>query len=723
MSGFVFRSTGMLMKFLEKILDSNLKTIGIENIPDTPILFVANHFTRCETFILPYMLYHSTQKKVRSLADDTVFVGTLGKYLRKVGTIPISEPNRNNIMIGDLLTGRRDWLIYPEGAMLKTKLIDKKAHYIINTGKSMHRIHTGSAILALKTELLKKEFFAAQNNKEQQKILDLCSELFISSEANVNPKPLHIVPITINYYPIRPGKNKLFNLAQKFINNTAERIFEEIEIETNLLTNSEMVVHFGEAINVYEYIKTKRQLVHKVPLISSKTKNNLLLSYFRHRLTNKFMEEIYSNIYLNFDHIFAASLFYCRTEQIDRRTLKNLIYITARDIKKLKKYHLHESIDEKTSRLFMSEDNIYYDSALDLAVNQGIIVKNHNIYNINHDKLNAPSSFHKDRIQNTFRIFINELKQFRDVINIIKRNAKLSSDELADKTFEILLRSDEKEYFEDYQKYFSETESKPRTYGTPFFLNVQNNQEEIISANPRIGIIISHGYKSSPEEIRKLSTYLHSVGLSVYAVRLKGHGTAPQNIKDVTWEDWYDSFFRGYAALKQKCTHIVAAGFSTGGLLALLMAAKKKHKISAVISINAALKLNDIRVNLVPTVHYWNEFLTLLNTEKGKKEFIIDEPENPKINYSKNYLKGIKELSELMDVCNKDLKQIEAPTLVIQAKKDPVVNPKSGEIIYNKISSKSKKLLSPDLDHHVIVREDRNNLFSQIAEFIYNNVK
>lgn len=707
MSGFIFRSTGVVMKLLEKVLKSNLNVSGIENIPDTPVLFVANHFTRSETFLLPYMLHRFTKRNVRSLADNTVFVGALGKYLHSMGTISTSDPNRNEIIVGDLLTGTHDWLIYPEGVMLKNKHVIKKKHYIIHTSHKAQRVYTGSAILALKTELLKKEFLTAQDEHDLSVVDALYKKYFIAEKVNINPKPLHIVPITINFYPIRPGANSIHALAKKFISNTSERVMEELEIEGNILTHSEVVVHFGKPINVYEYIKQKRQLVYKTPFISKSTKNNLILNYFRYRLTHKFMTQIYENIYINFDHIFAASLFFWKSNTIHRRALKNLIYINARDIKKLDKYHLHESIDTRISRLFMAKENIHYDSILDLAIKQDILSKKHEIYHINHKKLNNPQDFHKDRLNNTLKIFVNELVKFKDVIKIFNKNAKLSNTELSERTFNTLLRSDKKEYYQDYIQYFSETESKPRNFGEPFFLEGKSD----------VGIILSHGYKASPEEVRNLAEFLNNEGFNVYAVRLKGHGTAPINLKHTKWEDWYDSYFRGYAALKQRCTHVVAAGFSTGGLLALLIAAKKKHKIAAVISINAAIKLNDIRVNLVPTVHYWNEFLTLLHSSKGKKEYIMDTPENPDINYSKNYLKGVHELCQLMEECNKQLKNIDIPTLIIQGKHDPVVNPKSGKIIYDHITSKSKEMLTPDSKKHVIIKDTDQKLFSQIATF------
>jgi esterase/lipase len=276
-----------------------------------------------------------------------------------------------------------------------------------------------------------------------------------------------------------------------------------------------------------------------------------------------------------------------------------------------------------------------------------------------------------------------------------------------------MIRSDEKEYFEDYEKYYSQEESKPRNFGAPFVLDNPNSD---------IGVILSHGYKSSPEEVRVLASYLHKAGFNVYVVRLKGHGTAPENLRDTKWEDWYDSFAKGYAYFSHKCSKIVAVGFSTGGLLALLAASRFKNDIAAVVSINAAFKLNDIRVNLVPSINFWNELLDKVNIDKGKKEYIIDEPENPDINYSKNYLKAVGELSQLMDVCDKNLKNIVSPTLIVQGDKDPVVNPKSAKMIYNDISSAKKELHMVDFDNHVIIREENEALFEKIADFIYSNV-
>lgn len=699
------------MKFLESIFDSNLKVSGVENIPDTPVLFVANHFTRSETFILPYMMHKALGRKVRCLADKNLFVGGLGAYLESMGTVATDNPKRNNIIIGDLLANKNDWIIYPEGVMVKNKrIIKKSANYFIQfpDGKTK-RVKTGAAVLAIQTELIKKQIFNLGVRQEEEKIQEIKNEYFIGDKENISPKNLHIVPININYYPIRPGKNKIKNIIEKFISDLPSRIAEELEIEGNLITGSEVTISFGHALNIYDELRNNRRLIYKLPIFTSEQRNKLLINFYRYRLTTKFMALIYENAAINMDHIFACSLYYVNQAKIKRSALKNLIYVNARDIKKLAKFHLHHSVDEDLMKLFMNNDNIYYDSVFKLAIEQEIIRKDQENYYVNLDKFNNFNDFHYGRLKNTLKIFVNQLEKFPVLTKVFKANGRLSVEKLKEKTFKLILRSDEKEYFDDYKRFFDNNESKPRELGAPFFLPAKNN---------KIGVVLCHGFKASPAEVRELAEFLHKKNMNIYAVRLKGHATAAINMKEVKWQDWYISFLKAYIALKQKCEYVVVVGFSTGGLLALLHSAFRQGETDAVISVNAAIKLNDIRVNFVPTVNFWNEMLDKFHSKKGKKEFVEDKPENPHINYSKNYLSAVEELSDLMTECKKNLSKISAPTLIIQADKDPVVDPKSAEIIYENIKTEKKEIYNIRADNHVIIAKYNPKLFNKIADYI-----
>jgi esterase/lipase/1-acyl-sn-glycerol-3-phosphate acyltransferase len=711
---FIFKSTGVAIKFLEKILKSDISTRNLENIPEGPVLFVANHFTRSETFILPYILHKFADRHLRSLAGKTIFESPLGNYLESLGTISTGDPQRNNKILRDLITGRNDWLIYPEGTMVKNKYITNNKLFHLNTPKHKRNIYTGSAVLALQTELLKKEFLIAHEEKDHKKLADLRSELLLNPNDLPTPHNLNIVPVSINYYPIRPGHSKLEKLILKLITKPSERILEEIEIETNLLQNSEIIIYFSKPINVYEYIKTKRRFAYKIPVISNNTKKNLLINFFRTRLTHLFMQQVYNNCYINIDHIFANILYFYPFKKISIQHLKDLIYIISREIRKLEKYNLHKSVDSKLIEIFKYDHGPFLNCIYKLAIKQQILTfAENNELLINHQKLRH-EEYHQMRINNTLRIFINEMRKFKDVQSIFKKNIFLPNIVIQNKTIKTIIRSDIKEFHEDYEKYYDKNETKPRENGAPFFLEAKHSD---------IGIILSHGYKSSPEEVRLLAKFFHKQGYNVYAPRLKGHGTGPENLKDIQWQDWCDSFHKGYAVLQNRCSKIIAAGFSTGGLLALLFASKHPRKLSAVISINSAIKLNDIRVNLVPTVHFWNELLTKLKASKGKMEYVVDIPENPHINYKKNYLNGVYELSQLMTETKKNLAHITCPTLIIQGKHDPVVDPKSGKIIYKEIASKNKHLILPEIHKHVFITNPENiEIFKEMNKFISKNV-
>jgi esterase/lipase len=121
---------------------------------------------------------------------------------------------------------------------------------------------------------------------------------------------------------------------------------------------------------------------------------------------------------------------------------------------------------------------------------------------------------------------------------------------------------------------------------------------------------------------------------------------------------------------------------------------------------------------MIPGINLWNELLEKFNLEKGRMEFIDDIPENPHINYSRNYIKGVYELEKLMILCENNLHKISIPALIIQSKKDPVVNPISGKIIFDKIKSQQKKLVEMDFENHVIITSNNKELvFQEIINF------
>ncbi|PHS58681.1 MAG: hypothetical protein COB17_01655 [Sulfurimonas sp.] len=705
----LYDASQFVFGIVEKAMANSITFTGEGHLnKNFPTIFVSNHFTRIETFLIPYILYKKLNFKVRSLADHSIFQGVLGDYLSAVGTVSTQDKNRNEIILGDLLTGRVNWLIYPEGSMIKSKkVLISKDTFLVEDENGLHDIFTGSAVLALKSEILKTKYIDALNNCNIQIIKELQDKFFFEDKSEISYHNTQIIPVNISYVPIRRGENALSAIAHKYIEIDANFIKEEIEIESNLLLNSQLHIHFSAPIDVKDFIlNTKREL----QMQNLDIKNETVIDTAKVPLTNLMMNEVYKNTLISFDHIFGLCLDYLGEANFTLSELKARMYLISRELRTLETYNLDKVLNANLYKLLNDESYELFDDILSLALKQNILYRLKNsTYKVNISEFKNEHDFHTIRLKNTLRVLINETIILHELHNTIRHQMAKSAKEIYEEVFYIIYNRDKKEFKYDYNKFYSVFKSKPKEVGRPFILFDSNNI---------IGCVISHGYKSAPIEIEPLAQYLFDNGINVYAIRLKGHGTMPEDLRDVSHQEWYDSFDIGYAALSGVSEKLYLCGFSTGGLLALLKASNTKNKVDGIICINSAISLQDIRVKyIVPTINILNNFLSLFNADIDTYE---SEPEHPEINYKLHYLTSIGELKHLIDLVNERLEYVTEPTLIIQADKDPIVNPESADIIYNTIASGSKEKYIVHSNKHVITLQTSVNqdIFRKIVDFI-----
>lgn len=706
-SDLVVKSTGFVLKILEGIFKDKVTVSGVENIPDNPVLFTANHFTRLETLILPYFIHKHTGKLARSLADKKLFKGALGDYLTKTGTLPTDNPNRNEIIVGDLIAGDNNWIIYPEGNMMKNKKsVLKGRKFQLHLATETRDIFTGSAVMAIKSQLIREDLLKSQKPEVMEK--------FFIQERGVSYLPTAVVPINITYYPLRCTTTKIEQWVRKFVENLSPRFEEEMEIEASILAHANIHIHFCEPIYLHNMLSGSKLINMRMPLINREKQHDFIINYYRHRLTNKFMSKVYENTFINIDHILAITLMNHQSDDIHARELRSRVYLNIKHIDNLGKYRLHPSCKVDAFKILAGRNYPPLKKAMELAFEEKALIGSmeYEFLQVDHNHLNNEYDFHTIRQKNLLKVFANELANQPEIMEIVKNNAKRSIKNIDEEIFGVLFQKDIDNYSQDYKKYSSEF-SKNYDIGKPFFLQ---------AADRKVGVVLSHGYKAAPEEVKQLAEYLHKNGISVYGVRLHGHGTAPINLKHTSWLKWYDSYMRGVVSTQKMCDKVFFMGFSTGGLLSLYAAAKNATKCDGVISINSALKLKDIRARIIKFVNVWDDLITRFRQGKGAVEFIDDIPENPDINYSRNYLKGVEELGKLMRHTKESLEQVHSPALVIQSPSDPIVNPESGDIIFNTIHSRHKEIIKPSVANHVIIRGDvEEAVFKPILDFIKKN--
>src|SRR5712691_13288229 len=119
--------TRFLLRRLQRHVGVRLRLHGLRTqLASGGGIIVANHFTRLETFAIPYVLYREARVLVRVLADPMFFTNTrVGTYLLSLGGLPTNYPQKYAAIARDILHGGW-WLIFPEGSMIKDrKVLDR----------------------------------------------------------------------------------------------------------------------------------------------------------------------------------------------------------------------------------------------------------------------------------------------------------------------------------------------------------------------------------------------------------------------------------------------------------------------------------------------------------------------------------------------------------------------------------------------------------------------
>ena len=691
--------------FIVKKLSGANVTISGEEPPAAPVLFLANHFTRFETFAVPYLLFSQYKRVARSLADDTVFVGWLGGYLNLVGSISTKNRARDCIIVDDFLSGHADWIIYPEGHMVKNKRITfDNGEFCIHTAMRQGPVHTGAAMLALKTEIMRQK---VRETDDDEKIQRFCSIHDVDRKKINENLTLNIVPLSITYYPIRPGKNRLLLWIDRWFNLRGTRLFEEMEIEINLLMRANMHLHFGKPISAEHYLN--QYMDEHGGSLDDENLINGLFEHQRRVVINDAMAKVYGNMQINFDHIFILSLVTMPTLKVCPSYLKTLIYKNARELAKIKGLNLHPELKNELFKLILDQNYAPFVSAIRLAERQKIFYRDsEGDYLFDRHLLEQDYDFNKIRVKNTLQVILNEIKWQRKIVKLAEHNATYTEVELRADNFAHLQKVDWDLYEKEYLSYHDDGAPTREDVGAP---RVWYDPENTT------GLVFSHGYMAAPAEGKKLAQYLFERGINVYLPRLRGHGTDPEALKHVSADEWELDFERAFTAMRQVCEKVFIGGFSTGGLLALLHAAQ--YEVDGVIAINSALKLNNLQVSyIVPTLQAFNEMIAHLHA-KGIREWIENKSENPDINYGKHPLASIAQMEKVMTRVDRTLENIRDPILVLQGDKDPVVNPKSAQLIYKRVNSSMKKLvLLPRKNHIIVTGEGNEEVFASVHRFI-----
>ncbi|NJD90004.1 MAG: alpha/beta fold hydrolase [Geobacter sp.] len=233
-----------------------------------------------------------------------------------------------------------------------------------------------------------------------------------------------------------------------------------------------------------------------------------------------------------------------------------------------------------------------------------------------------------------------------------------------------------------------------------------------------MGVVLVHGFLAAPLELAGLAAYLHAKGLSVYLVRLRGHGTSPEDLAGRSSAEWVDSVDRGYALMSALCKRVVIGGFSFGGGLAL-DAAIRIDGLAGVFAACPPLRLCSRSARMAPLLTVWNRVKDLAHLHGHKKEFVDISPEHPHINYLRLPIQGMWELERFMKSLEERLSEVRIPALLLQSDGDPTVDPQGTAHIFEHLGSSDKTYRTfASKRHGILLGEGADQVYGEIGAFI-----
>lgn len=240
-----------------------------------------------------------------------------------------------------------------------------------------------------------------------------------------------------------------------------------------------------------------------------------------------------------------------------------------------------------------------------------------------------------------------------------------------------------------------------------------------IKKSSEIGILLLHGFTSSPYQFKELANFLTEKNYSVMVPLIAGHGTHPDDLHNTTIEQWQNSVEQPLLELEKNVKKVFIVGHSFGGNLAFYLAHTHANPIQGIVSLGTPIYLRYHNFIKLRTYTYgWLKKYYPKSGENYKADYIdlSDQVSYPVIptRSLRNFLKFIEHITP------PSLNEIKTPTLIIQTNADPVVHPKSAQHIHQNLGSNYKKVYWLNGRYHSLSESfdfERKKIFDRINKF------
>ena len=234
-------------------------------------------------------------------------------------------------------------------------------------------------------------------------------------------------------------------------------------------------------------------------------------------------------------------------------------------------------------------------------------------------------------------------------------------------------------------------------------------------ANKSIGILLVHGFTGSPASMRPWAEYLNQHGYTVTVPLLPGHGTRPEDLNMVKWQEWPAKVENDLNVLLQSCEKVFICGLSMGGGTVLNVATRNSKQLAGIILVNPM-----IHVKLVPHQLAW-----VISRFQKMRDSVGDDIKRPGITewgYDSLPAVGVHQLLKMLSYTRKRLHDVTAPLQLFHSVDDHTLPVSNTEIILAGVGSREKNRIELVNSYHVATLDyDQEIIFENSRIFIQSH--
>jgi len=234
-------------------------------------------------------------------------------------------------------------------------------------------------------------------------------------------------------------------------------------------------------------------------------------------------------------------------------------------------------------------------------------------------------------------------------------------------------------------------------------------------ANKSIGILLVHGFTGSPASMRPWAEYLNQHGYTVTVPLLPGHGTRPEDLNMVKWQEWPAKVENDLNVLLQSCEKVFICGLSMGGGTVLNVATRYSKQLAGIILVNPM-----IHVKLVPHQLAW-----VISRFQKMRDSVGDDIKRPGITewgYDSLPAVGVHQLLKMLSYTRKRLHDVAAPLQLFHSVDDHTLPVSNTEIILAGVGSREKNRIELVNSYHVATLDyDQEIIFENSRIFIQSH--